>query len=114
MSVAEEGEHLETATWVSENACWNGKRTDESAAEGTNMCAWAAQHGNLEMLQSLHANGCPWDESTCSSVAYEGHLEVLQWLRANGCPWDTSTCHWAAANGHFDMLSWAFANGAPH
>ena len=141
MSVAEEGEHLETATWVSENACWNGKRTDESAAEGTNMCAWAAQHGNLEMLQSLHANGCPWDErtceaaaagghlellqwarangcpwdeSTCSSVAYKGHLEVLQWLRANGCPWDTSTCHWAAANGHFDMLSWAFANGAPH
>jgi len=46
----------------------------------------AATGGQLEVLQWLRTNGCPWNADTCSVAATGGHLEVLQWLRANGCP----------------------------
>ena len=32
-------------------------------------CAEMAQNGNLELLQFLHENGCPWDVRTCSWAA---------------------------------------------
>jgi hypothetical protein len=30
---------------------------------------FAARAGHLELLQWAHANGCPWDESTCAMAA---------------------------------------------
>ena len=36
------------------------------------------------MLKWLHANGCPWDETTCALAAGGGHLDVLRWARENG------------------------------
>src|ERR1700679_142126 len=50
------------------------------------ICSYAALGGNLDVLQWLRANGCPWDEFTCSQAALGVHLDVLQWARANGCP----------------------------
>ena len=52
------------------------------------LCEAAARSGQLEVLQWLRANDCPWDKYTCAHAAGGGHLEVLQWLRANDCPWD--------------------------
>jgi hypothetical protein len=52
--------------------------------------------GQLEVLEWLRENGCPWNESTCAYAAWDGHLELLQWARANGCPWNGSTCAYAA------------------
>ena len=73
----------------------------------------AAAKGQLEVLQWLIANGCPWNADTCSWAAEGGHLEVLQWARENGCPWDNLTCCWAIQYGHIELLNWAVANGCP-
>ena len=73
----------------------------------------AAAKGQLEVLQWLHANGCPWNADTCAWAAKGGHLEVLQWARENGCPWDNLTCYWAIQYGHIELLNWAVANGCP-
>ena len=77
------------------------------------LCQAAARSGQLEELQALRAEGCPWDEDTCFSAAKGGHFEVLQWARANGCPWDEQTCLWAARGGHLEVLQWLHANGCP-
>ena len=77
------------------------------------LCMYAAGSGQLEVLQWLRANDCPWDEKTCSQAACVGHLEVLQWARANGCPWVARTCRGAAGGGHLETLQWLRANGCP-
>ena len=50
---------------------------------------WAAEGGNLELVQWLYASGCPCD-TTCNGAARGGHLKVMQWALAHGCP-DTDT-----------------------
>jgi hypothetical protein len=75
------------------------------------LCEAAARSGQLEVLQWLRANSCPWDGFTCALAVEDGHLEVRQWLLANGCPWDERTCSWAAAGGHLKVLQWLRANG---
>jgi hypothetical protein len=60
----------------------------------------AARGGHLDMLQWLHASGCPRDEGTCAHAAGAGHLAMLQWLNANSCPWDAETSGLAAGGGH--------------
>ena len=40
--------------------------------------------GHLEVLQWLHANGCPWGWNTLVKASLGGHREMVQWLRANG------------------------------
>ena len=101
------------------------------------LCQAAARSGQLEELQVLRADGCPWDFRTCWAAATGGHLEVLQWARANGASWDSrtvsvlvhanvermdcrsvaerqhNTCSAAAGGGYLEMLQWARANGAP-
>ena len=65
----------------------------------------AAIGGNLELVQSLRADGCPWDKSTCDFAVDGGHVEVLRWARENGCPWDTDTRAWAADKfGYTDLF----------
>ena len=73
----------------------------------------AAQGGNLELVQWLCDEGCPWDHWTCCGAAGSGNLEVLQWLRAEGCPWDYVTCVEAVKRSHVDILRWARENGCP-
>ena len=38
----------------------------------------------------------------CQSAARAGELEVLQWLHANGCPWDKETRAWAVSRGYYE------------
>ena len=66
-------------------------------------CAEMAQNGNLELLQFLHENGCPWDIRTCSWAALYGHFECLKYAHEKGCPWDEYTCSNAAYNGHSNV-----------
>ena len=76
-------------------------------------CNWAALNGHLEVLQWARANGAPRDKGTCAEAALGGHLEMLQWLRANGCPWDEWTCTYAAKGAHLEVLQYLRANGCP-
>jgi hypothetical protein len=64
--------------------------------------AYAAEGGQLDVLQWARANGCPWDAETCWGAAHKGHLEVLKWARANGCPWNASTREKAAELGYIN------------
>ena len=78
-----------------------------------NLCTSAAKGGQLEVLEWLRENECPWDKNTCEEAAYSGHLEVLQWARENGCPWKEDTCWSAAQGGQLEALQWARENGCP-
>ena len=69
----------------------------------------AAEGGQLEVLSSARANGCPWNEWTCEMAVKGGHLELLQWARANGCPWNRNTRKYASGS----VMEWAVANGVP-
>ena len=46
-------------------------------------------------------------KQTFEKAARHGDLNVLEWLRANDCPWDKETCEDAARNGHVNILEWA-------
>jgi Ankyrin repeats (3 copies) len=71
----------------------------------------AAYHGELDLLNYLHGNGCPWDEYTCTDAAMNGHLDCLKYAHENGCPWSVLTCSEAAKNGHMDCLKYLHENG---
>ena len=49
----------------------------------------------------------------CAEMALKGNLELLQFLRENGCPWNEGTCYFAAKNGHLECLKYAHENGCP-
>ena len=86
---------------------------------GPKTCAKAAEYGQLQALQWLKENDCPWDNhtcqaaDTCQAAARNGHLSCHQWARENGCEWDKNTCSAAAGNGHISCLQWARENGCP-
>ena len=46
-------------------------------------CAEMALKGNLELLQFLRGEGCPWDCFTCDAAAYNDHLECLKYAHEN-------------------------------
>ena len=48
----------------------------------------AASGGNLELVQWLRGEGCPWDHNTCHGAVMKGHVEVLRWVRENDCEWE--------------------------
>ena len=65
----------------------------------------AACGGNLELVQWLRGEGCPWSSYTCYRAVYEGHVEVLRWVRENGCPWEDWIRNMAARKlGYTDDL----------
>ena len=86
---------------------------EKCSEEKERFCAQMALNGNLELLEVLHENGCPWDVGTCMNAAQNGHLECLKYARENGCAWDWRTCSYAAKNGHLECLKYAHENGCP-
>ena len=65
----------------------------------------AAMSGNLELVQWLRAEGCPWDHLVCDFAVDTGHVEVLRWAHQNGCPWTAFTRDRAAEElGYTDDL----------
>ena len=86
---------------------------EKCTEEKERFCSRMARKGNLELLQFLHENGCPWNEETCSYAAKNGHLECLKYARENRCRWDKDTCFWAAENSHLECLKYLHENGCP-
>ena len=62
-----------------------------------NVMTYAARSGNLELVQWLQGEGCPWNSWTCHQAVKKGRVEVLRWARANGCPWEAYDRDRAAA-----------------
>lgn len=59
--------------------------------ESSRICATAALHGHLKILQLLRERGFNWNMNICKNAVMSGHLEVLKWARDNGCRWDSDT-----------------------
>ncbi len=103
---------------------------------------YAAQGGQLEVLQWLHSCGVPMDkQEACQEASANGHVEVVKWLVDSGdcrlkaitfthfaqngdlemlkwlkdhkCPWNYWTTYNAAKNGHLEALIWLIDNGCP-
>ena len=78
----------------------------------------AASNGNIELLQYLFENGCPYyDPQICTDAAaikdHEKALEVLKCLHKHGVPWDEKTCVFSASVGNLKVLKYARVNGCP-
>jgi hypothetical protein len=65
-----------------------GPRLEKNEKSGNQ--ALMAQLGATKTLGV--SNPC---ESTCWAAAKGGNLEVLQWLHQNGCPWNEDTWKYA-------------------
>jgi hypothetical protein len=51
-------------------------------------CRVAAQRHNLELLQWLHSNGCPWSiDEVASAAVYKDNVDMLKWLHSVGPEW---------------------------
>jgi hypothetical protein len=103
MELAVRGGHVCTLAWL----------LSRGVLLPDGVCDWAADAGDLSMLQYLRSLGppCPWDGKTCMFAARNGHLDVLQWARSQPepCPWDWRTYVEAAENGHLHVLQWAWS-----
>jgi len=81
----------------------------------TNRCTYAAKHGNLELLKKYRKEGHRWNWMVCAFAAERGDIAMLQWARAQEppCPWSSAVCIAAAQNGNMKMLQWARAQEPP-
>ena len=67
-------------------------------------CTGAAKGGQLQTLQWLREQGCPWDETTTIMAAKMGHHEMLEWLLDNGCLVSARACEAAAGQNHMGIV----------
>ena len=49
----------------------------------------------------------------CEAAAYSGNLEMLQWLRSQDCPWNEHTCRAAMNIENQEMWRWVIENDCP-
>jgi hypothetical protein len=70
-----------------------------------------AKSGSVQVMQFLHEQSVPFDETTMSSAAAEGHLPVCMLLRSVKCPRNEECCYEAALHGRTEMLQWLFKQG---
>jgi hypothetical protein len=65
------------------------------------MLKWMFEH------TSQYSDSFPWNKDTCAYAAESGNVEVLEWLREKGCPLDITDCAcYAAENGHVNVLEY--------
>ena len=75
--------------------------------------AQAARFGRLDLVQTLHERGFPWDEYAHCAAAQYGHLECLQYLREKGCPWNQKALIFAARGGQLRCMNYLHTHGCP-
>ena len=107
MSVAALNGNIEIVRWLSsKNIIDISCKCIESAAYG----------GNLEVLQHVREQGCPWSKKVCVLAAENGHLNILKWARSKGCPWNASLMFAAAAKSRrnkWELYEWIWQQGCP-
>ena len=71
---------------------WN--TSDDGVGEGP---LYFRVHNFVDSVKRLawaRARGCPGDEEVCAAAADCGNLKVLRWAWENHCPWDWRVCAW--------------------
>ena len=72
--------------------------------ERGNVCGYVAANGDINLLEDLCSDASvqySLNERTCKWAAENGQLVMLQWLRSKSrpCPWDKDIAMHAAKNG---------------
>eukprot|EP00873_Tetraselmis_striata_P041367 jgi/Tetstr1/461631/TSEL_006731.t1 len=95
---------VELLKWASAQGCplIDAEEVQRAAVGGggLDVLLWGVRHRNW-----------PLDQEKCEWAAERGQLAVLQWLRQKGCPWDEVVCRAAAEGGHLELLQWAIEQG---
>lgn len=122
---AARGGHSTILEWLRVKGCKEDYRTHEMAAKyghfellhqahfknqvNPRICAYAAIHGKIDVIEWLHSNGYTWDYGTVYQAAKYGHMELLQWLNSH-CDYPsiyfTTAPIGAAKGGHSEILLW--------
>lgn len=76
-------------------------------------CRRAARHEHRNVLLAAKADGLVWDEYVCMEAAGKGDIDLVRWLRMNGCPWGVTTTRALARRGAIALVEWAIAQGCP-
>ncbi|GFH47638.1 hypothetical protein CTEN210_04113 [Chaetoceros tenuissimus] len=86
------------------------------------LCAYAAECGNIELLEYCHRNNYLLDvddayDGMCIYALENDHkekaLETLKWLRHHGCGWKEEFCKEAVSHNNLEVLKWAREDGCP-
>lgn len=65
-------------------------------------------------MEWSHECGVPLSEALVRLAAAASNLDVLDWLHAHGCPWNfTATMVAAAQSGDLRVIGWAHRHGRP-
>lgn len=75
--------------------------------------AAAALRGDIETLNYLIVNGCPFNARSCDCAAYTGKLEALKHIFEAGCPMHQETWMFAALSGNLAVLEYLRDVGCP-
>jgi hypothetical protein len=76
-----------------------------------NLCAKAAESGNVAVLRWLREYKYPWDKTVYDTAAHFGHTTLLQWAWKHKCPFDSNVLLHAAKGGRLEIVKWAFEQG---
>jgi hypothetical protein len=76
--------------WLKGRSCSFNKQTSRCAA---------GVPDNLQALQYLYEQGCPWHDDICGAAGRSGDLEQLKWLHAHCAVVDAFTAVTAAGGG---------------
>jgi len=74
---------------------------------------YAVLNDNLDNMEWLREQGCPWNKQTFENVAKIGNLGIMKWLRDQGCHWNIWTFAYAAKNGNLENMKWLKEQGCP-
>jgi hypothetical protein len=110
MESAAAGGSIEVMQWL---------RNEHNVQYSASALESATKYDQLDVIQHLRSDGCPWDARACTAVAGCDYrytaagtaascCATLQWLRDHGCPWDVAKVRLAAAkSGNIDILAYA-------
>jgi len=74
------------------------------------MFHYSVQYEDINTLEWLLENGCPWNSYTSLYAVQTKNIEIVKWLFNNGCPFDEYTLYVSAGSGNLDILKWIVEN----
>jgi hypothetical protein len=86
---------------------------EHNCALNSQVDAYSAGGGRIEVLKWLKQQGIVFDEVTVYSAAMAGQHFTCGYLLSEGCRWDESAVYAAALNSHWDTVRWLHAQGCP-
>lgn len=96
---------LDVLKWLKNNGWFDLS----NASLGTEI---AARKGYLPIIKWLVENGCPLDEFIFAEAVVGGNLNVLEFLKQNCCPFYPDSCLYeAATKGNLQIIKWLLKNG---